>query len=303
MKKLIREQFISEHSRCSSETLRTQLYWADRWLDFAGGNHWDKNLVNKFRSKLEGEGYAPLTVRTALGIVKRCFDAAQVVFEAERRKVIASVDPNDPSAVAQLLKTISAAGPTWDLGKRWMPRAESSDIIRPRLTLDEIGQMINARSSLELPQVCYLALGSIYALRRDELCQVRREHIDFDEKTIFINTVKGGEKRKQLLADEIIPYLKEYSFQWEYSPFMMSFMFKRICAKSGVENREGMGWHSFRRAINTLLVDRFGELQAHIFLRWRLSSSSAMELRYYSADPLEIDKAVLESHPVVPLWR
>jgi len=243
-------------------------------------------------------------VRTALGIVKRVFDAARAVHEAERTRLISEVDPNNPSAVAEILKAMQMPGPQWDLGKRWIPRVEASDITKPALSFDEIEKMVTAAkdSGLELPEICYLALSSIYGLRRGELCSVRKEHFDFNDNTLFVMTEKGGERRKQLLVEPIIPYLKEYDFGVDYSPFIMSHLFKKICFKSQVEKRDGMGWHAQRRALDTMLVEQFGELKTHVFLRWRLSSSSQMELRYFSADPLQIDDEVLAGHPVVALW-
>jgi integrase len=316
MKSAIRDQFISEHSRCSPETLRVMLFWCDRWLDFAGDDHWDKNMVNEFRSRLEREGYAPLTVRTALGVVKRCFDAASVVFEAERRKAIAGVDPSDPAAVAQVLKAISVSGPVWDLGKRWLPRGES--VTKRKLSLEDVTKLVETAKAggLEPPEAAFLALGSIYGLRVGELRQVRREHIDFDENTIFILTEKGGERRRQLLCPEIIPYLKNYDFHWEYSPFLMNAMYKTICEKAGLEDRLGEKWHALRALALTAVRDNLARvsnqvpfnldhvLAAKIFFRWRLSSSGEMVDRYYTPqNVLEIDRFVLEHHPVVAFWR
>jgi len=64
-----------------------------------------------------------------------------------------------------------------------------------------------------------------------------------------------------------------------------------------------MGWHSGRRYLDTQLVKSCGELYAHIFLRWKISTSPDMEVRYFSEDPLEVDKVVLLEHPVVPLLQ
>ena len=51
---------------------------------------------------------------------------------------------------------------------------------------DDIERMVTFSSSdsLELPQVCYLSLASIYGLRKEELLRVRQEDLDFNQKTI-----------------------------------------------------------------------------------------------------------------------
>lgn len=304
-KEAIIEYFLEDLSRSSEQTRNSRIFYCKKFLQFAGNKpftEWNKTLVNDFVTSLEDEGYAPLTIRNIIGIVKRVFDAAKAVHEAERTRLISSVNPKDQSAVAEILQALSLPSPQWDMGKRAMPRGVAID--RPVLALDEIKQMVTAArdDSLELPQVFYLSLASIYGLRREELLRVRREDLDFNQKTIFVHTVKGGEQRPQLLADEIIPYLKEYSFDIAYSPFMMSFMFDKICAKSGVEDRDGGGWHCFRRALDTTLRDLCGALPTKMFMRWRLSSSPEMVDRYYSKDPLENDAFVLSKHPVVEFW-
>ncbi len=204
-KEAIREQFISEHSRCSKETLRTQLFWVDKWLEFAKDRplyEWNKTLVHQFRAKLEKERYAPLTIRDALGVVKRTFDAAKVAFEAERTQTLVSIDPNEPSAVAEALKAIAISGPVWDLGKRELPRPDTSEINRPVLSLEEITTIVSVAKDggFEPPEIAFSALASLCGLRQGELQAVRREYIHYEEGTIFIMTEKGGERRKQLLA-------------------------------------------------------------------------------------------------------
>jgi len=314
----IREQFISEHSRCAPETLRTRLFWVNRWLKFVGDrplHEWNKILVNKFRTQLEKEGKAPLTIRDALGVVKRTFDAAKTAFEAERTQTLANIDPNKPSAVAEALKAISLPGPTWDLGKRDLPRPGAGEINRPALSMEQIGKIVSIAKEdggFEPPEIAFTVLASLYGLRQGELQAVRREHIDYEAGTIFIMTEKGGEKRKQLLAPGVIPYLQKYEFTGEYSPFLMNQIFKNICAKAGIPDQRGMAWHSFRRRIETALRDslasdpnlrRDAQLITKIWFRWRLSSSPEMTDRYYTANPLEADKVAIAHHPVLPFWK
>jgi len=248
------------------------------------------------------EGYSPGTVRWVYAIVKRVFDAAKAVHEAERTKLISKTDPKDPGAVAQLIKAISLPGPNWDLGKRSAPRVEAEDVVKPVASFEELRMMTTARDELTAQERAYLALSSIYGLRREELVRVRPKHFNFKEKTIYVMTCKGGERRNQLLCNEVMPYLRDYDFQAEYSLFQMSAMYHRICAKSGFRAKDGSGWHSPRRYLDTVLRDLCGELETKIFLRWRISASSEMVERYYSRSPLEIDEAVLRVHPIVPLW-
>lgn len=302
----ILDQFASDLSRSSDHTLQARLFYGKKFLEFTQGkslSEWNKTLVNEFENQLEAEGYAPGTKRFILSIVKRVFDAAKTVYELQRTRLISEVNPNDSTAMTKLIKAISLPGPNWDLGKRWMPNVETSDIVKPASTFDELTAMIAATKNGG-PEAAYLALSSIYGLRRVELHRVRREHLDFGDKTIYVMTAKGGERRKQLLCDEVIPILMDYSFAKEYSPFKMSELYGKICAKAGVELKEGSGWHSPRRFLDTALVSTFGELPAHIFLRWKISSSSLMIERYFSRSPLEVDREILTGgHPLVKEWK
>jgi integrase len=304
------DQFLSELSKSSDHTRRCMEFYARKFLQFAEGrpfSEWNKELVNAFLAELESEGYAPGTRRTVYGIVKRVFDAARSVHEAERTKLISSIDPDDRSAIARVLQAMSLPGPTWDLGKRSAPKVEREDEVKPTATFEQLSTMIEAtRKGLDGAANVYLALASVYGLRRGELCSVRREHIDFKAKTLYVMTEKGGDRRQQLLCDEVLALLRDYKFKKEYSLFQMSSLFRSICYAAAIEPAEGENWHSVRRYLDTELVNIFGEqnrIKVKIFLRWRLSASADMSERYYGCNPLVVDKEVLEGHPAVPLWR
>jgi len=306
-RELVLKRF-SDDLRGSSESVRNhRLRYAEKFLSYADGvdlSRWNRDLVDGFIAELEREGYARGSIKTILGIVKRVFDAAREVSEGERNRAISEIDPNDPSAAAKLIQTISKPGPQWDVGKRMGARVGTGDVVRPSLTLDEVGRMISvAKLGLLNPaEAFFLAFTSIYGLRREELCRLRREHFDFDSRTFWVDTAKGGEKRYQLLCDEVVPYVEDHDFKG-YNLSQISRCFDSICDKAEVEKRQGMGWHAQRRMLDTLLIDRFGELPAKIFLRWRLSASAAMELRYYTRDPLAVDREVLGGHPILGFWR
>jgi len=253
-------QFLSELSQSTEHTQKSRAFYAQKFLSFAGSrplSEWNKSLWYEFHDQLRKEGYSPGTIRSIYGIVKRVFDSAKAVYEAERTKLISGVNPNDTAAVAQLIKAMSLPGPNWDLGKRGAPRVESEDVVKPAATFEEMETMIAAaRDGVLTPaERAYLSLASVYGLRREELCRVRPEHFNFKERTIYVMTCKGGERRNQLLCDEVIPCLEDYGFKEGYSPFKMSAVYWRIVAKSGLSPKEGSGWHSYRRYLDTTLRD------------------------------------------------
>lgn len=302
MNQIVLDKYLSELSRSSDVTKRTSGWYAKKFLVFAGDKplgEWNGTLVREFLTHLENEDYAQGTVRQAYAVAKRVFDAAKIVSDEDKMQAFKNVDINNPSAAAEMLKIVHMSqAPVWDMGKRQAPRV--TDALKPAHTLEEIEAMIRAKLSGE--ERAYLALSTILGLRREELCRVRREYLDFEGGRIFVLTAKGGEQRWQLLPEEIIPYL-DIAFN-SMSVFGMTALYWRVCAKAGLEKREGYGFHAIRRMLDTVLVKKFGELMTHIFLRWKLSASSQMELRYFSEDPLATDQEVIcNGHPVVTLWK
>lgn len=307
-KEEILQQFISELSRSSDHTRESRIPYAKKFLDFAEGtplSEWNRTLVDSFLDHLIEEGYAAGTCQNIYSIVKRVFDAAKTVHETHRTRLLSEVDTTKPEAVAEILKAISLPPPIWDVGKRAGPRVSSGDVVKPAATLEQIKAMIEVARG---PEMAYLMMASVYGLRREELIRIRPEHIDYEKKVIFILTAKGGEQRNQLLVDDVMPILKAYDFHRVYTPSDMSSMFLRIESKAGLVHKEGGGFHELRRLLDTVIVDSCngldnlpGEIYAHFFLRWRLSSS--MVERYYSRELLDIDAKVLSVHPVLKLWK
>jgi hypothetical protein len=252
-------------------------------------------------------------MRMALGVVKRVFDAARAVHEAERTRMLGSVNPKDETAVAELLKAMSLPGPRWNVGKRYLPRAQADEISKPAMTMGEMERIVAAArgGKLDKAEAAFVALASVYGYRAGEVAAVNRHDIDFRHLTIFVNTEKGGERRKQVLVPELVPYLKKYDWDIDFSSWKMCAMFKAICQKSGVENATRKNWHSIRRFLETAVRDnlacdvklaRDARQITKIFFRYRLVSSSEMPDRYYSMDSLQADKLALEHNPVVALW-
>ncbi|MDD5510485.1 MAG: hypothetical protein PHI12_06740 [Dehalococcoidales bacterium] len=314
--KEIRDYFLSELEGSSTETRRVRLFWCDRFLKYAHRqplSDWDKRLVTSFMRKLEEEKYTPLTIRNAMGVVKRVFDTARAVHEQERTKLIASVDASDPTALAEVLKAMAMPGPVWNPGKRFLPEVNGSDITKPEMSREELMLLVNTArlGKLDPSETAFLAVSSVYGFRAGELRAILPEHIDYAAGTIWRQTEKGGEKRNQALAPCLVPYLKEYDFSLEYSPYMINKVFHSICKKAGVEKVYHKAWHSLRHRVLIDIRDTFAsrpelkmepELVAKIFLAWKQSTAAEMVDRYYTKSPLEVDKLVIKYSPAVRLW-
>ena len=264
-------RFTDELWQSSPHTVSSRVFYAKLWLDFASRppEKWDRSLVISFLKRLEAEGYAKGTQRNIFQIVKRVFDAA--------------VAP-------------------WPMGKRGAPKVQAADVVKPAAELDEIRTMVVAARTgkLEADQACFLALSTTYGLRREELVRIGGNHVDYKMERIWIDTCKGGVQRYQVIPCEIVPYLRSHDFNKAYSLFDMSSLYGEIEEKAGVPHRDGAGWHSPRRALDTILV-QWDYIRCKIFLRWKLTGD--MALAYVTLDPLKVDREVFEVHPFLPFWR
>jgi len=267
----ILKRFEEDLWQSSDHTLASRLAYARKFLDFAGRSpeEWDRSLVIRFMKKLDKEGYSKGTQRLIYTITKRVFDAA---------------------------------GVPWLMGKRGAPKVQPSDVLKPTLELEQVSIMVDAakKGKLASDETAFLALSTTLGLRREELVRIGKEHIDYEAGRIYVLTCKGGIERHQLLAPEIIPYLKGHDFTKPYSLATMSKIYRSIELKAGIEHQDTAGWHSFRRALDTVLV-QWNYIYCKIFLRWKLTGD--MALAYVTLDPLKVDEEVFKHHPFLPFWR
>ncbi|MCK9435721.1 MAG: site-specific integrase [Synergistaceae bacterium] len=299
-------QMAADLSRSSEHTRKERLYYAKMFLEYADDtpfSSWNRVLVDAFMRHLERADYAAQTIRKIYGIVKRVFDAAKVYHEADKKQRRREVDTSDPArALMERDKIDEEDSPVWDMGKRDAPRFDAKDVVNPDFTLGEVEAMIKAVRDDPL-YAPYLAIASIYGLRRGELAALSRQSFDFKKKLFYVDAEKGSQKRWQLLADGIIPLLERSSLDGPVKPDLMTNYFYRICYMSKIEHQEGAGWHSFRRTVNTALKPLIAPVDIKIFMRWQLARSADMSERYYTADPMDIDAKVLDLHPIVKLWQ
>jgi len=307
-KNQILDQFQEDLAHSGDHTKSSRSYYAQKWLDFAGDTppeQWDKRLVQKFMKQVAKEGYAAGTQRNIYEIARRVFAAAGEVWESEKRSVLSKIDPHNPNSMPELFKVVISQPPSWPMAKRDGPVVGIDDVVKPALTFEEIETMIGAakEGKLATDEAAFLALSTTYGLRREEMKRITTNDIDYNVGSIFIRTAKGGDPRPHKLATEIIPYLKRHDFNQEYSLFSLSRFYILIEHRAGGIHREGAGWHSIRRRLDALLMDRLSIPAVRLFLRWKVRSSSDMPLSYYSKDLDENDTEVLAVHPFTKLWE
>jgi integrase len=262
------------------------LSYAKGFLDYA--DKLDKESINAYIKKLKRQGRAPGTLNFAFRVIRRLF---------------------------------MVNGLEWPFRRGEAPPIGQREEDKPALAPEIIKMMIAAAKNGKLndDESCFLALSTVYGLRREEMCDLKPVDFDFKHNNVFVTTIKMGRQRYHLIPEEIKPYLEKHDFSKHYTDTAMSQMFWRIINKSGLESfkSEKLGWHAIRRALITLLhqagLDPF---TVHQFMRWKGAERElAMDTRYHAthfvglegtkvvALEAQSDKDVFKKHPLLKFWK
>jgi len=260
--------------------------YARQFLDSADAL--DKESINKYLAKLKRQKKSAGTINFAFRVIRTLFNVNKL---------------------------------DWPFRRGEAPLIGQRDEYKPALDPELIRIMVEAAKSgkLEGAPACFLALSTVYALRREEMCDLEPGDVDLEANTIFINTVKFGRERYHLIPAEIKPYLQSHDLSRRYSLNQMSQMFWVIVNRSGLEalRPQRLGFHSIRHTVKTLLDDSGLSLYAvHDFMRWKsVDRGFAMDVRYHAShfvgldgsrvvtEEAESDKEIFEKHPLLEFWR
>jgi len=213
-------------------------------------------------------------------------------------------------------------GIEWPFSRGEAPQIGQRDENKPALDPELIKIMITAAKDGKLheDEAAFLALSTVYGLRRQEMTNLRAGDVDLVNKTLFVATLKHGRERYHLIPPEIHPYLSAHDFNQIYSLTGMAQVFWRIVNNSGLGSlkTERLGFHAIRRSLLSGLIDNgLNPFATRAFMRWKGTAGElAMPARYYSnvvvglegrkvvsAEAKE-DKEIFEKyHPFLPFFR
>ena len=248
----------------------------------------DKESINRYLAKLKRQGKSPGTVNFAFRVIRTLFNVNKL---------------------------------DWPFRRGESPQIGQRDEYKPALGPELIRIMVEAarNGKLDTSPACFLALSSVYGLRREELCDLEPGDVDLKADTIFVSTVKFGRERYHLIPVEIKPYLEGHDFSKRYNLTQMSQMFWVVVNRSGLEalKPQRLGWHSIRHTVKTLLDDSgLSPYAVHDFMRWKaVDRGFAMDIRYHAShfvgldgtrvvtEEAESDKEIFEKHPLLVYWR
>lgn len=216
-----------------------------------------------------------------------------------KRGILQSTIDKDLKAI-KLLAQIQG----WEFPKLSLRRVSPDEIRRTILSKDAIGSMITlGKQLLSDTELCYLALGTTYGLRRVEMVRLKPSSFP-NEHHLIVDTAKGGTKTTHLMPPEIAPYLGAFR---HYERDTLTHMFHRIAGKTGLSTGAGYGWHTLRRSLVTeLILSEASVLNVIRFMRWSDASARGefgLLTIYARKDQERIDEEIFKIHPFLGYWR
>jgi len=280
-------EILENYSKGLSSKGKTRslyLRFAKDYLDYAG-NRFDREIINKYLDHLRKKyKYSDGTLNFIFRIIRTLFN---------RNKI------------------------DWPFRRGEAPQIREDNIKAPALDPNLIIEMIQATKSDGTPdEIAFLALSTTYGLRKVEMVELSESDVKLKDKVIHIATAKHGRERTHLIPEGIAPYLAQYDFNDAISEFGIFVLWYRLEYKIGLTHTEQVGFHSIRRTLNTLLLDRLPEVTVSGFLRWKQRTSSNMPFRYSAqrfvgregtstkviGEALDVDSKVFAVHPFIKYW-
>lgn len=209
----------------------------------------------------------------------------------------------------------------WPYRKGETPQTRQSDVYSPALDPELIKMMIQNRNKLTDSEACFLALSTIYGLRRIEMSTITSEDVKLEDNAIFIHTAKGGRERWHKIPEQIKPYLTKHNFDTRFNGGELTVMFWEILKKNNLKSalsNKRIGWHAIRRTVVTLLIrSGLDPFLVKDFLRWKGPPTQGLDMpaHYYATSwvglegikPIitgtEADIEIFKKHPFLEYWN
>ena len=200
----------------------------------------------------------------------------------------------------------------FDFGDIPPPHIEEDEVEAVALPKEDVIKLIIASRNMKPILQGFIALSTIYGMRRKEMTMLKPEHVDISGSKIFITTAKGGISRWMYLPDEIKPVMAKWISSYKpVKETALSGAFWKCCREAMIDiPTRRAGWHMIRRRLIVELTK--AGLPDHViirFMRWkRKDAVSSILYRYRQAEPdeeliEEVDKKVMEVHPFLNTWK
>lgn len=197
-----------------------------------------------------------------------------------------------------LRRLFGANGWTWPFPEGSAPKIREQNQVK--LPVETIASLIAARNRLTPQQIFYLAMGTVYGFRREELSRITAENFP-EPHTIQVPTVKGGRVRLHSIPEELWEWLEPPSER--ISVDRAWHILKEIAEVAGVQLPPHGSWHAIRRQLISQLGLKCPILAVTRFIGWRGGPGPKIFYLYAQPEEEDIDPIVYEHHPFLGFWR
>lgn len=170
-------------------------------------------------------------------------------------------------------------------------------------TLNDIETLIYATviDNIHYSMVVRLIGSTVYGRRVTELTNFQ-VHLDGDNSTVLFPIRKGGEEVPHLIPKSLVPL---FSVPIEpVSDFRLQRRLKQICKLAGIKLPYRGGYHSFRRTVATVVKKALrSDIDTYKFMRWAEPRALNILAQYDQTRYEEVDRLVLDNHPIVKIWE
>ena len=290
------------------------------------------NPLAKLEDDLIERNCTPKTVTVYLQMARqytKAHDFAPTFDKQELFSYLKNIKATKANSTYELHRTVlklwwDVLGYKWPESKRRRHQDQHSIVVSqpPSLTYDQIKDIITRVRQFGTPQQkYYFCLSTLLAPRAGELGAITGSNFSWEKETGILSfwPQKRGLRRTHRIPEEIVPYLKKYSYIAEpMTSTKMDYLFhkwcheldiklpksqKKLCGLTGKVKREkGINWHAFRHTLDTGLIDSgLNTAAIRLFLGWR-TKGDGMSGYYYTPNLADLDKSVWKKHPFLHLW-
>lgn len=208
----------------------------------------------------------------------------------------------------------------WPYRRGEGPKIREREVVALGLDDDLICRMVQVarRGRVSVLDTAYLALSTLYGMRRAELAELTPEEFDLPNRLIYIEAKKHGRQRYHVIPEAVLPVLEAaLPYLTRKEPIALTKCFYRVEKAAGLQHTAELGWHGIRRMLDRRLLQAgLDEFTVANFLRWKRSGTN-MAARYFNLTVVsakdsgiaqdtgdkEVDDAVFAKHPFLPFWE
>ena len=187
----------------------------------------------------------------------------------------------------------------WPFPPRSAPQIKEQNQVK--MPTEMVEAIVKNAGALSSEQLFYLAISTVYGLRRAELAALTVDNLVEKGTVLSFPTVKGGQRRMHVLPEQIYGKLK---FPKEPVGIdKMGLIFKDVVSSASQAVPLGTGWHAIRRSLISELSLKCPAAVIVGFMGWQSGPGSRTFYTYSNPDFRDVDMMIVDHHPFLKFWE